>query len=407
MLTELVATTGAGEGLVSQLSRASHDAFRHRTLFYGTSGEFLADCLDFVRGGLTAGEPVLVAVPGPNLAPMRARLGESGKRVSFLDMSIAGRNPGRVISGVLRPFLDEHAGRPVRIIAEATWPGRTAMEYPACIQHEALVNLSFTGQNASLLCPYNAVALAPSVLMDAARTHPVIVQGGRPANSASYGDPMHVAQDYNRPLPEPPVVGDTILIDAAATPRTVRRFVHGAGRSAGMEAGQLADLLLAVDEIVMNTIVHTHRPGILTIWQEGDWVACEVQDSGHILDPLVGRRPATPFDVRPRGLRLVHDVCDLVRMHSDETGTTIRVWVRLHDGPPTPLGQVQDRQAEPGRRDDAGHEQLDREHVLRRVDHPREVGVDESATQAFFPGVAPRPVLHHGERALNADGDAE
>lgn len=173
---------------MNQPSRGAQEASRHDALFYGTSGEFLADCLDFVRGGLTAGEPVLVAVPGPNLAPMRARLGEPGKRVRFLDMTTVGRNPGRVIPSVLRPFLDEHAGRPVRIIAEATWPGRTAMEYPACVQHEALVNLAFTGQNASLLCPYNAVALAPGVLMDAARTHPVIVQGGRPATSASYGD---------------------------------------------------------------------------------------------------------------------------------------------------------------------------------------------------------------------------
>ncbi len=388
-------------------STVPKEDFRHKTLFYGTAGEYLADCLEFVRGGLAAGEPVLVAVPQANLSPLRSRLGEAAEAVSFVDMTVAGGNPGRIISSVLRPFFDEHPARPVRVISEAIWPGRTAMEYPACIQHEALVNLAFTGRQASMLCPYNAVSLPPSVLTDAARTHPVIVQGGRPNFSSTYGDPVQVLDAYNRPLPEPPVVGDTILIDAAATPRTIRRFVHGCARSAGMIPEQLTKLLAAVDEVVTNTIVHTRRPGILSIWQEGDWIACEVEDSGHILDPLVGRRPSAPFDIRPRGLALVQDVCDLVRMHSDETGTTIRIWVRLHDGPPTPLGAVPQRHAHPGRADQRGVEELDRAQVFLRIDDAGEVGVDEPATEALLPSIASSPVFDERQWALHTNGDAD
>jgi anti-sigma regulatory factor (Ser/Thr protein kinase) len=55
-------------------------------------------------------------------------------------------------------------------------------------------------------------------------------------------------------------------------------------------------------------------------------VVCEVGDRGRIADPLAGRLPA-PRDQRGgRGLLLVNLVADLVRVHTGETGTTIRCW---------------------------------------------------------------------------------
>src|SRR6266545_5103781 len=49
-------------------------AFVHEALLYGGAEEYLAGTLPFLRGGLAAGEPLLVAVPGPNLELIRNSL---------------------------------------------------------------------------------------------------------------------------------------------------------------------------------------------------------------------------------------------------------------------------------------------------------------------------------------------
>ncbi|OXM61064.1 MEDS domain-containing protein, partial [Amycolatopsis vastitatis] len=51
------------------------EPFVHPALFYRGADEYLAGTVPFIRSGLAAGEPVAVAVPGPNLALLRAELG--------------------------------------------------------------------------------------------------------------------------------------------------------------------------------------------------------------------------------------------------------------------------------------------------------------------------------------------
>lgn len=49
--------------------------FTHPALFYRSEGEYADRTVAFVREGLAAGEPVAVAVPGPNLELVRVGLG--------------------------------------------------------------------------------------------------------------------------------------------------------------------------------------------------------------------------------------------------------------------------------------------------------------------------------------------
>ncbi|WP_433026648.1 ATP-binding protein [Actinomycetospora sp. CA-053990] len=63
-------------------------------------------------------------------------------------------------------------------------------------------------------------------------------------------------------------------------------------------------------------------------------VVCEVQDSGWIADPLVGRHRAGPAEGRGYGLGLAHQLCDLVQIHSDPSdGTTVRMTACLPAAP--------------------------------------------------------------------------
>ncbi|MFJ4470949.1 anti-sigma factor RsbA family regulatory protein [Streptomyces sp. NPDC089424] len=303
---------------------ARSEPFAHPALFYAGETEYLDGVLPFVRAGLAAGEPVAVAVPGRNLTLIRDGLGDLADAVRLLDMREAGRNPGRIIPGVLHAFADaQPAGRRVRIVGEPIWAGRTPAEQPACTQHEALINAAFGGRRMTVLCPYDTAALDDEVLADARATHPTVVAAGREQSSAEY-DWEGVARRCNLPLPVVPdapafhFTADT-LPDArhAATAEAARFGLAGIG---------LEDLALATAELTTNSVVHGGGSGVLRLWAEDGHVVCEVRDEGRLTDPLAGRRPASRDQRGGRGLLLVNMVADLVRVHADESGTTVRCW---------------------------------------------------------------------------------
>ena len=126
--------------------RTDQIGFVHPALLYRSHREYLDGLIPFITAGLEGQEPVAVTVPEPNLRLLSDALGPAAARVTLIDMTEAGRNPGRIIPVVLRAFADRHPERHVRIVGEPIWGGRTATEYPACVQHEALINSAFAGR---------------------------------------------------------------------------------------------------------------------------------------------------------------------------------------------------------------------------------------------------------------------
>ncbi|WP_440557469.1 anti-sigma factor RsbA family regulatory protein [Streptomyces sp. SCPE 10] len=302
------------------------EPFAHPALFYGDPHAYLAGTVPFVRAGPAAGEPVAVAVPGERLRLIRDALGADGAGVRFLDMREVGRNPGRIIPGVLRAFADARPpGRRVRIIGEPVWAGRGPAEYPACVQDEALINAAFRGREVTILCPYDTAGLDARALADA-RGHPSGRHRGRRGagrrglRPAGRRRPLQRAP-AGRPGPRP-----------RGAPRRLRRGPaarraapgHGPRQRAGTDrrgAGEPGAGHRRAD--------HQQRAarggsGTLTVWAEDGRVLCEVRDRGRLTDPLAGRRPVGRDRRGGRGLLLVNLVSDLVRVHTGPDGTTIR-----------------------------------------------------------------------------------
>jgi anti-sigma regulatory factor (Ser/Thr protein kinase) len=299
-------------------------AFAHPALFYRGTAEYLAGTVPFVRDGLAAGEPVAVAVPSPNLELLRAELAESADQVRFFDMAIVGRNPGRIIPSVLRTFADAYPEGRVRIVGEPIWPGRTAVEYPACVQHEALINMAFTGRPVTILCPYDVAGLDAVMVTDAVATHPLLIDAAGGRDSDGYA-PERVVAAYNEPL-TPPETAFHLPFDAARL-AVVRRVSAEFARRAGLPARRIDDLEVIVNELATNSVVHGGGSGTLSIWAEDGRVVYEVRDRGRITDPLVGRRPVDLDNLSGRGVLLVNYLADLVRVHTGEDGTAVRAYI--------------------------------------------------------------------------------
>ncbi|GAB2807401.1 sensor histidine kinase [Actinoallomurus bryophytorum] len=298
------------------------EPFVHPALFYRGVQGYLAGTVPFIREGLKLGEPVAVAVPGRNLPLLRSELGDSAAQVRWVDMAQAGRNPGWIIPGVLRGFADAHPDGRVRIIGQPIWPGRSEDEYPACVQHEALINLAFTGRAVTILCPYDADELHPRVLADAAATHPLLIDDDGEHHSAAYA-PEDIRETYDPPLAEPD--GRPVLLAFDETNLgQARALAAEHARRAGLAADRVMDVELAVNEMAANSLAHGGGAGSLRVWSQDVYLVFEVQDTGFISDPLVGRHPLTLDMAGGRGVLVVNQLSDLVRMHTRPGGTTVR-----------------------------------------------------------------------------------
>ncbi|WP_439382304.1 anti-sigma factor RsbA family regulatory protein [Amycolatopsis lexingtonensis] len=298
--------------------------FRHPALFYRGDTEYLDGVIPFLFEGLDRGEPAAVAVPGRNLMLVEKALEDRADDVLLIDMGRAGRNPGAILPSVLHAFASEHPG-PVRIVGEPIWAWRTDVEYPACVEHEALINNAFAGRDLAILCPYDVAALTPSVLADAERTHPELWGLAGPFESPRF-DPDGVRADLRRPL-RPPAGAVERSFDLSQL-ASLRGFAEIWAARHGLRRPRRDDFALAIAELTANSVLYGGGTGVLRLWAAPDEVVGEVTDTGTIADPLAGRIPPSASTLGGRGLLLVNRLADLVRTYWVPGSTTTRVHFR-------------------------------------------------------------------------------
>ncbi|MFI6498770.1 anti-sigma factor RsbA family regulatory protein [Nonomuraea typhae] len=302
------------------------DPFTHPALFYRGDREYVAAVTAYVREGLARVEPVAVAVPAERLALLETALAGEADRVMLVDMTHAGRNPGRIIPAVLAEFADRHPAERVRIVGEPIWPGRSALEYPACALHEALINYAFTGRQVTILCPYDAERLPPEVLKEATRTHPVLRDASGERHSADYA-PDQVITWHNQPFPEPRAA-ISLRFDHTNL-AAARALAASQAALAGFTGTRLDDVRLVIAELGANSLDHGGGSGLARVWSADGHLVCEVSDAGHITDPLAGRRLVDPRMAGSRGLLIVNLLSDLVRVHTHAGGTVVRAYFAM------------------------------------------------------------------------------
>jgi anti-anti-sigma factor len=211
--------------------------FRHDAVFYGGERCFLPTLMPFVSAALERDEPLLVALVPAREDALRGELGDASRRVEFVDMQSAGRNPARIIP-VWRDFVTRHAGsgKTLNGVGEPIWSARSDPEIAECQRHESLLNLAFADAGAfALVCPYDEAGLPAGVLAAARESHPHVVEGGRRCASTAYQGTEDIGAADRRPLSPPPAIHHARAFSAADV-TSVRRETEEWASAQGLEA---------------------------------------------------------------------------------------------------------------------------------------------------------------------------
>lgn len=316
-MTDALAASGSTRGA----------GLQHPALFYRSTADYAGTLGTFVRDGVRDDEPVLVAVPAANLDVLREECADVADEVTWLDMEEAGRNPGRILPLVLTPFVERHAHRSVRIIGEPMWAGRSPAAYAAAVEHEALINLALAGADTTIVCPYDTTTLPASAIEDARRTHPELWSGSARESSAAF-DVDGVRADHGTPSSAPTTARSHRIADVRDLAR-LRQWARTNARDLGATDSVVARLLLVVSELATNALVHGDGGCRVDVWRHASDLVCAARDEGRLTDPLAGRRPVREDSPTGRGLVLVQQLADVVRVHGSPEGTTVEARLEL------------------------------------------------------------------------------
>ena len=184
-------------------------------------------------------------------------------------MTPTGRNPGRIIGDVLSTSWSKpRSSCPDRRRADLA--GRDTTEYPACAQHEALINVALAGTLRRSFSPdvtwlprrhRRREAYASRVWMARARGKPRLYDGGDAPTSISRSPGAVSGRRYR---------STDNLNETRGPPRP--------GRSRPAAVERVADSVLVVDELVRNTIIHAGGYGRLAAWTEDRRLVFEVSE---------------------------------------------------------------------------------------------------------------------------------
>jgi anti-sigma regulatory factor (Ser/Thr protein kinase) len=301
----------------------------HQALLYGSDEEFLTTAGVFLREGLAAGEIATAVTTSHNLRLLRAFLGDNAN-VHYVEADSWYRTPGATLGAYLR-VLRAHDTRPRRhrVIGEPVWSGRDDEELLEWTRYESVLNTTFRGEHAWILCPYDTRVLPGGVVSSAMRTHPEVVGGYDTWLSLSYRDPADFAAECDSGPLEPAVEPRSIAITPDGL-RAVREFVAVVAGEYGLTDPRRTWLMVAVNELATNVVAHGGGHGELRLWRDAGTLTCEVADAaGELTVPHPGQLCPPPGSLSGHGLWVARQLCDLMQVRVDGGRSIVRVRMTL------------------------------------------------------------------------------
>jgi anti-sigma regulatory factor (Ser/Thr protein kinase) len=320
--------------------------YRHVAVLYDSDQQFLDLVIPFLREGVAAGEPCLVALAASTSRLARAAVGDT-TGLTFLDDRYD--RPASVIRSnrdLFTVHLIDGASR-IRVASEVPHPGVGA-PWDGWARYEAAINHAYAEFPLWGLCAYDTRITPDPVLDEVTRTHPYLSTGDGHQVNPSYQDPVEFLAQ--RPPSQADLVETASLpvIDLTdPTPTAARDAVHSASMippgtpqieapqsaasrrgAAQLEPIQVEHLVFGVSEAVTNAVLHGRPPVRFRLWTAPDRIVATVSDRGDGLsDPFAGLLPVSDPSSAGLGLWLTHQLCSHVTHDTTDDGFTIRLVV--------------------------------------------------------------------------------
>lgn len=306
---------------------ANHHGYLHEAVFYGSEGELLDVAVPFLRGGIAAGEPVLVGFGVQHTGLVLAALPDAPVR--FLAGGSMYARPASAVAAyrqLLREYVEAGAHQ-IRIIGELA-PTDLGETWDWWARYESAINELYDEFPLWSMCAYDTRTTPRHVLDDVARTHPsVAAPFDRHEPSLHYIPPAAFLTSQRSRAANPLQDGDPVVQLTDAPLADVRRAVDHAN-TVGLPRDTVDHLKIAVNEVVTNAQQYGHPPVEVRYWAGDGRMVVTVTNKGEAPDdPFVGLRPAAHAPHGGLGLWLVHQLCDHVRLDRGVDGFTVTLTV--------------------------------------------------------------------------------
>jgi anti-sigma regulatory factor (Ser/Thr protein kinase) len=323
-------TTAPGR---SPVTAAGPDPFRHLAVVHHGVEDLLDTLGPLLRAAVFRGDLVWAAVDDDTRDAIEARLGtasfgfvfgEPGQPYSYSGQTTAARRADR-----LRDMIGH--GRSALILSDAATVGGAVDDPDSWSVVDASCNLALTGLPVTLICVCDAGRSSEDTERSLYWNHPELLLAAGVSPNPRYRAPADVLA--STPAPPAPALGpptrEQQFANGTTTLRGIRAWTTRHGFEAGLDQGRVEGLVLAVCELVSNSIEHGAGYGTLSWWVRPGRVVAQVHDPGHMGAITPGLRRPDARSVRGRGVWLARQLCDVLHLWTAVDGTRARLEVGI------------------------------------------------------------------------------
>lgn len=279
----------------------------HAVTFYERDPDLLSELLDFVCGGLAAGERVIVVATDDHASRLREALGALGVDVAHLTLTrqlrwldadktlsafqVDGRQSAVGFESAIGAMVDDalRDGAPVRVFGEMVALLWERGDVLGAIELERRWNKLAATRTFSLLCgyPLRGVASASwSLVEDVCREHTAVLPQPRAGDRLVDLVPSEGVDDHRTRL----------FLGVPSEVCSVRRFVADVLTEWRYD-DLLSDGVLVASELATNVVLHAGSPFRVSVARTGLAVTIAVEDGG-TGRPSIGRSAQDAVDGR-------------------------------------------------------------------------------------------------------------
>jgi anti-sigma regulatory factor (Ser/Thr protein kinase) len=305
------------------------DPFRHLALVHHDVDELVAGVAPLLEDVLGTGGVVWAAVDGVIREAVERHLGAASHDVVFGEPAqpygYSGQTTASRRAARLRELLD--GDRTALVLSDAATvggPGPRASSAWCLV--DASCNLALRGMPVTLVCLLAATDASEDADRFLSWNHPELVVG-----AVADPNPRHLAPEEvlaALPVPPAPALGPpthTTAFEGVGALAGVRRATRRHGEDAGLAEEQVEGLVLAVSELVANSIEHGPGRGTLSWWAQPGRVVAEIHDDGRRMGTTTpGLTRPDVRSPRGRGVWLARQLSDVVHLWTGADGTHAR-----------------------------------------------------------------------------------